>query len=134
MKALEQGVLREIITLLKFGVVGVLAAVVHLLVAISLLLHTDSKVLAANSIAFLCAFLFSFLGHFHWTFKTGSNKGRSLVRFLAIALAAFITNNLVLISLTEKGAIGEKLAVVIAVIVIPIVSYFGSRLWGFKGG
>lgn len=123
----------EAITLLKFGVVGLSAAVVHLSIALSLISYANIQPLHANFIAFLCAFLLSFSGHLKWTFSAeGRRRGAAFIKFFVITFTAFLANNIVLFGLVERKVMSDQWAVCIAVTIIPVISFLGSRLWAFK--
>ena len=130
-KLIDRLVLREIFTVAKFGIVGLVATCMHLAVALWMI-SMGVQAILANFIAFLCAFSLSFLGHFKWTFNSRANCAQAFTRFFFITLIAFIGNNAVLMGLIEKNIMSEKLAVSIAVLIIPVITFVSSRIWVFK--
>ena len=133
MKAkLRDVVLPEVITALKFSVVGVTATILHLLVALFLMGYYDFYPVIANFGAFLCAFVVSFLGNFHWTFRVDTSQRVALVKFFSVTMIAFVINNLLLIVLLNVANLPKQWVVVIAAMVIPFVTFISSRLWVFK--
>lgn len=67
--------LQEIFTLIRFGIVGIIATLVHIFSAWILLDNLQiNNAIIVNTIAFLIAFIFSFLGHYFWTFKATENN------------------------------------------------------------
>lgn len=116
----------------RFCAVGILSTAVHLTVALSLVVFAGTDAVVANCSAFLCAFLVSFFGHFHWTFNKRSARARSFVRFAGIALASLAANNLVLIGLIDVANTARECAVLTAVLVVLPVTYLSNRLWGFS--
>ncbi|WP_447553425.1 GtrA family protein [Vreelandella sp. EE22] len=119
---------RDIFQPFRFLVVGALATATHLLVATLLfvLLGAPSPYLV-NVIAFVVAFMVSFLGHRYITFKTNGSLGR----FFLVAVGGFLANNAIL---TAGLALGmESLpAVILATASVPVLTYLASSLWAFK--
>ena len=88
--------------------------------------------LAANFVAFFCAFGVSFLGQHLWTFRARSDRRRALRRFFVVSGVAFLANNVALVSLLKAGLLSPIWAVILAACVIPAVTYTSSRLWVFR--
>lgn len=74
---------------MKFGLSGILATGLHVLVASTLITTVLPVPAAANGIAFVVANLFSYTINTLWTFSHPLH-GRSLVRFLLVSLAGFV--------------------------------------------
>lgn len=128
----SQRAVEELLTVSRFGLVGVAAACIHIGVLWILLAQIKLYVLFANSMAFLTAFGFSFIGQYFWTFRTTRNLTRTLFRFFSVALVAFLTNNLILIALLNAQLLSDSLAAMLAVFVIPLITYLASRFWAFR--
>jgi putative flippase GtrA len=122
----------ELRSLWRFLAVGSMAALVHLGIAITFISEFRYAPLLANLIAFLVAVNISFWGHYHWTFQSRTGKKQAGIRFFYTNLGAFLINNLVLIFLLNLGVISDIIAVVVANLIIPIVSFTLGRLWAFK--
>lgn len=118
--------------LMRFGIVGVGATLTHLCVAILLIKAFSTPPLLANLIAFLMAFIVSFGGHYIWTFSRPGHHGRAVVRFFVTAFSGFLTNTVVLAALLRDGRLTEVQSLIIAVTIIPVVTYLISRFWAFK--
>ncbi|WP_052445007.1 GtrA family protein [Chromohalobacter japonicus] len=113
---------------LRFLLVGGIATATHLLVAaVVLTVYPALSAYATNGIAFLVAFMVSFYGHRHITFKTQGSKRR----FLLVAIGGFLMNNAIL-TLCLNLAINDLAAVAIATICVPILTYLASLFWAFK--
>nr|WP_321445495.1 glycosyltransferase family 39 protein [uncultured Cohaesibacter sp.] len=124
--------LREFLTLMRFGIVGVGATLVHMSVAAGLVHFALANVFIANLAAYMTAFLVAFTGHFLWTFQKGAPLKQAIWRYFVISLSAFGANNLVLLGLVESGLVSKVTSVIIAAAIVPAISYVASRLWGFK--
>jgi putative flippase GtrA len=122
---------RELLTVLRFGIVGVMATTVHIFVVWVLLNHTHLATLIANAFAFLTAFGVSFSGHYFWTFQNPGDPGRAVRRFLLISSGGFAMNTLFLASMLRMGWLSPFASAVVSVAVIPLATFLASRLWGF---
>jgi putative flippase GtrA len=123
---------RELLTVFRFGIVGVIATAVHIFVVWILLNHTDLATLIANALAFLAAFGISFSGHYFWTFQNPGDPGRAIRRFLLISTGGFATNTLFLAAMLRIGWLSPFVSAVVSVAVIPLATFLASRLWGFR--
>jgi putative flippase GtrA len=115
----------------RFTVVGLAATALHIAVAETLLHTVVANPFAANFIAFLSAVSLSFLGHYHWSFKSDAHKGRAFAKFFTVALAAMAANNLLLKILLMLQVLPPALCIVLAAMAVPVISFIFSRLWAF---
>lgn len=124
--------LHELITVSKFALVGLTATAVHVFMVWLLMGLFSQPPYLANALAFLTAFCFSYLGHYHWSFRAQPKEGNSFRRFFLIAASAFLLNNILLTYMLEKAYFSELVSVIIAVFIIPLYTFIGSRFWAFK--
>ncbi|WP_350557851.1 GtrA family protein [Psychrobacter sp. CAL346-MNA-CIBAN-0220] len=137
---------------LWFLIVGASAALVHFLVLVSIVSFTVITPAWANVMAFLVAFVVSFLGHFYLTFRQSdryfgqdtynseSAKHKSwhhslptLVKWFASSAAGFIANQgLFLLGLNWFGERYYMLIWLIVTGVITIMTFALGKLWAFK--
>ncbi|MCI0510662.1 putative flippase GtrA [Chromohalobacter marismortui] len=116
-------------TAVRFGLVGGIATGAHLLVAGVLLgFWPVMSEFAANVMAFLVAFQVSLIGHRRVTFR---RRGRAR-RFFLVAASGFALNNGVLAALLAVTPLGGFVAVAIATLTVPVLTYVASRFWAFR--
>lgn len=115
--------------ILRFLVIGSGATLVHIITGMLLLfIYKESiPIFLINFIAFVFAFLFSYFGHKYFTFKANGN----LIKFLCVAILGFVFNNLFLY-LEIKAGFDRKIALPISIAVIPVATYFLSKIWVFN--
>lgn len=118
----------EVGRLMRFGLVGGAATLLHLCVAMSLHFGLDVSVQLANSIAFGTAFFVSFLGHHRFSFRSARSHRQTFPVFVASAGLGYLASAVVLE--LAQGA-GSGLSLVVAVAAVPAVTYFASRFWVF---
>jgi putative flippase GtrA len=123
----------ELVVVARFGMVGITATAVHILMVWLLLSKTALPPLIANMFAFLTAFGISFAGNYLWTFGSPGNPGKAMRRFVLISASAFAVNTLLLASLLRGGWLSPTVAAIVSAAVVPTITFLASRLWGFKG-
>lgn len=132
LKALREGrAFGELLVASRFGLVGLAATAVHLAI-VTVLIRAGLAPLLANLLAFLCAFGVSFCGHYFWTFRSSVGIGRAVARFFFIAVAGFLINSALLALLLRWTTLESTTCALIAVLIVPVLSFLASRLWGFK--
>lgn len=126
-----QGWHPEASRLLRFGVVGVVSTATHYVTALSLVAVAGLPIQIAHLAGFLCAVPVSFLGHYHWTFGSRVRYGRAALRFVAIALGAFVASMALLDALERLVAWRAAASLFVSLLVIPIASYVFNRVFVF---
>jgi putative flippase GtrA len=122
----------EAARLLRFGVVGVAATVTHYAIALSLVAVAGLPAQIAHVAGFLGAAPVSFFGHYHWTFRSRAGYGRAALRFVGIALGAFLVSMALLEALERLTAWRAAASLFASVLVIPIASYVLNRAFVFR--
>ncbi|NMM39150.1 MAG: GtrA family protein [Glaciimonas sp.] len=126
--------LLELLRLLRFGVVGLLAAVLHYWVVIGLVELLRIQPLQANFGGFAVAFWVSYFGHRYWTFANPDKTGvtTSFLRFLAIAVSGFSLNELLFYLFLRYLELSYYVALGIVVLIVAVMTYVLSRWWAFR--
>lgn len=127
----KRRVFGELLVASRFGLVGLAATAVHLTI-VTLLIQAGLVPLLANLLAFLCAFGVSFSGHYFWTFRSSASIANAVIRFFLIAAGGFLINSALLSMLLCWTKLENTTCALIAVLIVPVLSFFASRLWGFK--
>ena len=124
--------LREALLGLRFGIVGVAASLTHFAVLTALLSLAKAGPVLANTCAYALALGVSFTGHHFWTFRTGGPLVRSFLRFLGASGGAYVVSTLVLVVLLRATALPDAMAALLAVAVMPLVTFVAHRFWVFR--
>lgn len=122
----------ELLIASRFTLIGLAATGIHIGIVWMLIGLYEMQPLLANLFAFLTAFSVSFIGQYHWTFRSNRAWKSALVRFFLIAATAFLANNLLLGSLLELEIFSASIAATLAALAIPAISYFAGRFWAFN--
>lgn len=128
---LSNRISKELFTVSRFTLVGIIAAAIHIGLVTLLVSRTDINAFVANLGAFLCAFAVSFTGQYLWTFRSARRWRDALGRFFFISSSAFGVNNLLLFAVLDFGLLERPLAVALSACIIPALTYAAGRLWAF---
>lgn len=118
--------------LMRFGVIGVIAAITHYGIAIYL---TNSHFSAAwaNLIAFVIAFWVSYFGHRYFSFDAGDvSHQQTLPRFILVAVLGFILNESLLLLMLHFTKISMALGLPFIIILTAISTFILSRQFAFN--
>lgn len=117
---------RELRRIIIFGVVGISATAIHMLVAHLFYAVIEDRI-PASFAGFCLAFVFSYLAHRRFTFHDAEKS--SLLRFVIVAGSGFLFS---LFVLDHLAAFPAWLALTLSIGVIPLWSFLMSRLWVFS--
>ena len=143
---------------LWFLIVGASAALVHFLVLVSVVNFSSISPSWANVIAFLVAFMVSFIGHFYLTFrqplrdnttksdialevhdtvgfikKIKKNTLHALIKWFASSAAGFLVNQgLFVLGLYWFGERYYILVWLVVTTIITVMTFGLGKLWAFK--
>jgi len=116
-----------------FGVVGLAATAIHYAVALVLSGHITPYI--ANFVGFIVALGISYIGHLRLTFQLDweqANHWHRLPRYTGVAVGGFVLSQLVLGVAFDLLQLPVWLALGVAVIVVPVLSFLLSSLWVFR--
>ena len=116
----------------RFVVIGILATVVHVVVALALHHIAGMPPLWANPVAFLTAWILSYSGNWLWTFEGRTAHKYSVPRYLTVSLASFGLNQFIVFIATKYFLWPFWLALLPAVIIVPVFGFAASRYWAYR--
>jgi putative flippase GtrA len=118
--------------ILRFGAIGALATMVHLLIG-TMLIQSGRAPLTANGIAFATAFMVSFLGHLSFSFADHqADPLAALWRFGCVALTGFGINQVILSGLLHLSDLPPPPSWPRPVPSSAALSFVFSRQWAFR--
>lgn len=124
--------------LVKFIIMGSLAAVVHLAVLYTAVTFLDIAPAWANALAFVVAFVVSFIGHLNVTFKenhlaqTASVSSRLFKWFMSAITGFMLNQGLFVLGLAWLGESYYLLIWFIVTGIVTALSFLLGKLWAFK--
>ncbi len=126
-----QSLIQTIGQLMRFGVIGVLAALTHYAIAITLT-HKSMLPAWANLIAFVIAFWVSYFGHRYFSFDAGDvSHQQTLPRFILVAVLGFILNESLLLLMLHFTSITIALGLPFIIILTAVFTFILSRQFAF---
>ena len=118
--------------LLRFGIVGGLAALVHLSVVMMLVEGVRLSPLRANVAGFALAFLVSYGGQRHFTFHDGGSPHRqALPRFLLVTIAGWLLNQGLFALLLACTPLPYALALGLVLALVASLTFLLGKYWVF---
>jgi putative flippase GtrA len=117
---------------LRFGIIGLLAALTHYALAM-LFIHQQMNIAVANLLGFLTAFWVSYFGHRIFTFNVVQISHRqTLPKFIIVAVTGFVFNETMLIALHHFTPYPISILLIITIIVTALFTFFLNRIFAFK--
>lgn len=116
----------------RFGIVGLTAAMIHFGTVVMLVQTFDFAPLVANVFGFSLAFQASYWGHKNWTFNASQTMHVVAVpKLLFIQILNFLANESLFYFFLAMH-LPYQMALLIAITILPIFTFFSSKLWVFR--
>jgi putative flippase GtrA len=116
----------------KFSAVGASGYAVNLVVYTALLKGAGLHYAVAATCSFVVAVTNNYIWNRLWTFHAQrGHVGWQGLRFLIVALVAYIANLAILTAFVESG-VDKVLAQAIAVVLVTPLNFVGNKLWSFR--
>ncbi|WP_091016671.1 GtrA family protein [Paenibacillus amylolyticus] len=125
---------KRVVTIFKFGIVGVANTVVDALV-FALLAVVGVPVLIAQVISYSCGVANSYWLNGRWTFRNaarGGNARAKLIRFLITNLIVLPLSALILMTLHDMLGWSLVMSKILATLMGMVLNYMASRYWVFR--
>lgn len=117
---------------IRFGLIGVLAALLHFAIASSLSSYAHINVMYSNVAGFVCAFWVSFFGHHYFSFRASHlSIKQTLPKFACVALVGFLINENLLFIFKYAFAMPDSAALIAAILLTALISFVLNRYFAF---
>ena len=126
MKAL----IRQIAT---FGVAGVIATLVHVIIGVTLNRFVGLTPFTANLIAFPLATCVTLFGNSQLTFRGYGGGARSLLKALATVLFGLALNQILVEIVTAHLGYSYEVALIVIIATVPAATFLLFKFWAFRG-
>jgi len=117
--------------MIRFGSVGGLATVFHVIVAVLMRDAFGVSPLQANFAGFCGALFLSYVGHAYLTFGTALRGPHQFLRFLFVAVSGLVVSSATVWCLNIQFGLSFEFAMVAVAVLVPAASYVAMRLWVF---
>jgi putative flippase GtrA len=119
--------------ILRFGAVGVVATLSHVLVAVLTESALKMGPQMANLAGYAVAVLVSYTGHALVTFNAPVQSAARFLRFILVSLTGLATSSLTVWVVSDVLGQTFPVAMLCVAAAVPVVTYLGMRFWVFKG-
>lgn len=116
----------EIAGFSRFSLVGGLATLVHLGTVYLADRYLELPVTAVHAQGYLVAFFVSFIGHYHFSFRSKRAWNAALARFLLVSLVAFALSSGIAWTCAAAG-LPRSASLIVGAASVPILSYFANK-------
>lgn len=121
--------------IVRFGAVGASAAALHAGIFMLAIGQAGLSAVGANTLAFGVAFVFAYLGHRFWTFRSSQGgeqlAGTTLVKFFAVAITGYGLNTLVAWLVVDRGGYQPVWALLAMLVLTPPTVFSLAKYWAF---
>ncbi len=114
----------------RFGMGGLLATAVHVLLAYLLIVSGTANPAVANGLAFISATWVSYQVNTHWSFSSQPTPQR-ILRFLLVALLGSLFSAFIAGSAAHFG-LPWWCGILIVVICVPPLTFMAHRYWTYR--
>jgi putative flippase GtrA len=119
-------------TAVRFGVVGVLTAMVHYGLLYAGVESANLPATLASSIGFVVAVVFNYFMHYNWTFGEPAPHGRTMRRYLVMITCGFLLNASVMFIGEHWGSFHYLLVQAVALVAVVLWNFVLSNTWVFR--
>jgi putative flippase GtrA len=114
----------------RFGIIGVITTVTHVIVAIGLIELFQTHPVPANGLAFISANLLSYFANTLWSFNQRPGL-QSFRRFVLVSLLGFCLTLAITTAVAAAG-LPYQLGIGLVVLLLPVMSFCAHALWTYK--
>ncbi len=125
--------------LLKFGIIGILSTIIHLLVFSYFVLVHEISTVISNILAFFFAVIFSFYGHYKVTFHSQLVVAapeikllKRLPRFFLSAITGLLSNIIIAFIIVDILHLKFIYAIILMGVLTPMYLFIINKFWVFK--
>ena len=119
--------------MMRYGMVGVLATVVHYSIGFSLHTFLDWSPFWAHFCGFFGGFLTAYTGHYHFSFRDNGRHSNRMPKFFATALIGLTLHQTGIYVLSERMQLDyATVAAPLVMVSVPLVTFLLSKLWVFS--
>lgn len=129
---IRQTLLRFAPEVIWFGAVGVAATATHYGVMVWLVESLGLQATLSTGLAFLTALSVTYLGQSYLVFRERRHGVGRLGRFLVVALGGLAGNVSIMFVVTVLLSLSYHLGFVIALAIVPTLTYVASKIWVFE--
>jgi putative flippase GtrA len=120
----------EVKQIVRFGLVGGTATLVHTTVVVLTETLVEWPLIVVHGLGYLCAFSFSFVGHYIYTFASDRRWQLAFWRFFIVSLSALAASSVIAVGGHALG-IPRLVGLLAAAASVPVFTFLASRRFAF---
>jgi len=132
--------LRYLLQYAKFGAVGLTATGTHVVIFTILIEIFSVNPLISNFFSFSFAVVISYLGNFHWTFRTNLQNSpkragyarRAFPKFFLVAVVGLTLNSLSVYCIVDILHLPYQFSFIFMILIVPAVVFGLMKFWVFE--
>lgn len=117
---------------MRFGVVGVLTALLHYALLFFCVDWMGLNVILGSSLGFIIAVAFNYLMHHKWTFDEPAPHQRTLRRYLVMIGCGFVINASCMYLIEQMWEMHYLLAQTLAMVAVVLWNFVLANTWVFR--
>ncbi|GGY15945.1 hypothetical protein GCM10008098_03830 [Rhodanobacter panaciterrae] len=115
---------------MRFGITGLMATGIHVVIAVTLITRLSMLPYVANPIAFLTATMFSYTTNTLWSFSSRMSH-RTLLRYVGISLFGCLAT--MAIAATAEGAhLDYRIGILLVIALVTPITFALHSLWTYR--
>ncbi len=119
--------------MIRYGMVGVLASVVHAGISLLVLNYFEVTPFTSHAIGFFGGLITAYLGHYHYSFKDDGSHKQRFPKFAITASTGFALHQSGVYLLVNQMQLDYKtLALPVLMVCVPVVTFLMSKFWVFR--
>jgi putative flippase GtrA len=122
---------QEFWRLMRFSAVGALATAIHIGLAMASVAYLGLSPTVANIVGFCGSFLFSYVGHFRFTFMVPGRYRDYIAKFAVSSAVSFGISTGTVWLATSVFGIDYRPAMLALAVIVPLGNYLVNRFWVF---
>ncbi|MFZ5736406.1 GtrA family protein [Rhodopseudomonas palustris] len=122
---------QEFWRLMRFSAVGALATAIHIGLAMACVAYVGLSPMVATVVGFFGSFLFSYVGHFRFTFMVPGRYRDYIAKFAVSSAISFAISTGTVWLATSVLGIDYRPAMLALAVIVPLGNYLVNRFWVF---
>jgi putative flippase GtrA len=116
----------------RFGIVGLISTAIYVVVATIGTRWTPLPLVLVSTAAYLASGVWSYVGHYHITFRSDTVHGTSVPKFFVLFGLGYAVQTGIVI-LNRRVGLPPELGTVAVAILLPVMNFIIMQLWVFAG-
>jgi putative flippase GtrA len=114
----------------RFGAVGLASTLIYVVVATAGARATALPILAVNAAAYVASGVWSYVAHYHITFRADVAHRDGALRFLVLFMLGYVASSLI-VFLNQGFGLPSEVGTIAVALFLPAMNFVVMQLWVF---